>query len=147
MRSNTARSFGLALTVASLGLVSLATTRAQDQKPEKPPEKKTGFIGIQMDAVALETSPGGPPESAIRVVALVPGSPAEGAGVHPGDLVLALDDEGFKGVEVKDTVNVFRASRGASARTSSRARPARAPRGPRSCPTCARSSRRTWARS
>lgn len=93
--------------LAGLGLASLAS--AQDTEKKAEPEKKTGFIGIQMDAVALETSPGGPPESAIRVLALVPGSPGEAAGIKAQDLVLALDGEGFKGIEPKDAVNVFRA--------------------------------------
>lgn len=59
---------------------------------EAQPEKKIGFIGIQMDAVALE---GSPAKAAIRVLALVPGSPAEALGVRAGDLITRLDGEEF----------------------------------------------------
>ncbi len=62
------------------------------QEAEKQPEKKTGFIGIQMDAVAIE---GTPARAAIRVLALVPGSPAEALGIKAGDLLTKLDDEEF----------------------------------------------------
>ncbi len=57
---------------------------------EAQPEKKTGFIGIQMDAVAVE---GTPAKAAIRILALVPGSPAEALGIKAGDLITRLDDE------------------------------------------------------
>jgi hypothetical protein len=71
-----------------LVLLAAGVLLAQDAQPEK----KTGFIGIQMDGVALE---GSPTRSAIRVLALVPGSPAEALGVKAGDLITKLDDEEF----------------------------------------------------
>jgi len=55
---------------------------------ETKPEKKPGFLGIQMDAVAIE---GSPQKAAIRVLALVPGSPAEALGVKTGDLITRVD--------------------------------------------------------
>ena len=67
-------------------LLGAGVLLAQDAQPEK----KTGFIGIQMDAVALE---GTPAKAAIRILALVPGSPAEALGIKAGDLVTKLDDE------------------------------------------------------
>ncbi len=68
-------------------LVGMGVLFAQEVPAEKAPEKKTGFIGIQMDAVALE---GSPVRSAIRVLALVPGSPAAALGVKQGDIVTEL---------------------------------------------------------
>ena len=88
-----------------LVLAGLALERASSGQDAKPPEKKTGFIGIQMDAVAIE---GSPQKAAIRVVALVPGSPAEAVGVRQGDLILALNGEGFTGVDPANAVNLFR---------------------------------------
>jgi hypothetical protein len=100
------RPLAVVLALLALGGVSLAQDqKSPDKSQDKSPEKKTGFIGIQMDAVALE---GSPAVSAIRVAALVPGSPAEAAGILQGDLVLALDGEDFGGVDVKEVVNVFR---------------------------------------
>jgi membrane-associated protease RseP (regulator of RpoE activity) len=55
---------------------------------EAKPEKKPGFLGIQMDAVALE---GSPQKTAIRILALVPGSPAEALGIRAGDLITKID--------------------------------------------------------
>ena len=98
----------LPLGLVTLGLALAAPSRAQDggkETPKAPAEKPPGFIGIQMDAVALE---GSPARSAIRVVGLVPGSPAEAVGVKAGDLVLALDGQGFEGVPVGETVQRFR---------------------------------------
>jgi hypothetical protein len=69
-------------------LLGAGALLAQEAKPEKKP----GFIGIQMDAVAIE---GTPARSAIRVLALVPGSPAAALGVKQGDLVTKLDDQEF----------------------------------------------------
>ncbi|MEZ0230527.1 MAG: hypothetical protein ACAI25_18035, partial [Planctomycetota bacterium] len=78
----------LALPLLLLGAGVLLAQEAQ------PPtaEKKPGFIGVQMDAVALE---GSPARAAIRVLALVPGSPAEALGIRAGDLLTRLDDEEF----------------------------------------------------
>ena len=92
----------LPLALVLAGIAGVRASSGQDQKPE---EKKTGFIGIHMDAVAIE---GSPQTSAIRVLALVPGSPAEAVGVLQGDLILALNGQGFAGVAPADAVNVFR---------------------------------------
>lgn len=93
----------LPLLLLATGAASLA--RAQDVPAAPAAEKKTGFIGIQMDAVAVESSP---VKGAVRVLALVPGSPAEGVGVKPGDLILALDGQDFAGVPPRECVNRFR---------------------------------------
>src|SRR5437868_2080501 len=95
----TPRRLALPLALVSLGLAS-TSSRAQ----EKPPEKPTGFIGIQMDAVAVE---GTPARSAVRVLALVPGSPAVAVGLKPGDLLTALDGEELL-VPPEQAVTVFR---------------------------------------
>lgn len=81
-------------------LVLAGAILAQEAKPEKKP----GFLGIQLDGVAIE---GTPTRSAIRVLALVPGSPAAALGMRGGDLITKLEGEEFLAAP-NDAVTRFR---------------------------------------
>ncbi len=95
----------LARFVPVVALLLIGAAQAQDDKTEKPPEKKPGFMGIQTEGVAVE---GSPAKTALRVLGLVPGSPAVDAGVKTGDLILALDGEAFEGIQPAEAPVKFR---------------------------------------
>jgi S1-C subfamily serine protease len=54
-----------------------------------------GFLGVRAEAETTSVGPRRPrrdPEPLLRVVWVLPGSPAEAVGIRPGDQILALDD-------------------------------------------------------
>lgn len=56
-----------------------------------------GYIGIMMDEVMLEAGEGGEFSMGIRVLNVMMGSPAEKADLRAGDMIIALDGNGWKG--------------------------------------------------
>ncbi|MEZ5319432.1 MAG: S1C family serine protease [Vicinamibacterales bacterium] len=81
--------------IRGLGVVipaSIALAAARDVLAHGSP--KRGFLGLAGQAVRLtaaQAGAAGGAEEALLVMAVVPGSPAEAAGLGVGDLVLALD--------------------------------------------------------
>jgi S1-C subfamily serine protease len=70
-------------------------------------------LGIAGDQVALaqrlKVKTGLTQESAVRVVEVVPGSPAQAGGIVPGDVIVALDTEAVTGID--DIARVLDGSR------------------------------------
>ncbi|MBI5430529.1 MAG: PDZ domain-containing protein [Nitrosomonadales bacterium] len=65
-------------------------SRAGDMPPGAGEEK--GWLGIAMNPVALQAKePGAAPQQAVEAAKVMPGSPAETAGLRAGDLIVALD--------------------------------------------------------
>jgi hypothetical protein len=58
-----------------------------------------GYIGIVMAEEMLEAGEEGIAPMGIRVLAVMPGTPAEKADLRVGDMIIALDDKGWKGID------------------------------------------------
>lgn len=63
-----------------------------------------GGLGLE---VAME-------EGYIRVVSPIDDTPAEHAGIQPGDMIVKLNDKSVKGMTLRDAVNVMRGPKGSS---------------------------------
>jgi len=57
-----------------------------------------GYIGILMQEEILEAGGENDAPMGIRVLDVMPGTPAEKAGLRAGDLIVALDGSGWKGI-------------------------------------------------
>jgi len=57
-----------------------------------------GYIGILMQEEILEGGAEGEPPMGIRVLDVMPGTPAEKADLRVGDVITALDGQGWKGI-------------------------------------------------
>lgn len=57
-----------------------------------------GYIGILMQEVMLEAGGENDVPMGIRVLDVMPGSPAEKAGLQVGDMIVALDGDSWKGI-------------------------------------------------
>ncbi len=57
-----------------------------------------GYLGILMGEEILAAGAAGEPPMGIRVLDVMPGSPAKNADLRQGDLIIALDGKGWKGV-------------------------------------------------
>ena len=57
-----------------------------------------GYIGILMQEEMLEAGGENDAPMGIRVLDVMPGTPAEKAGLRAGDLIVALDGSGWKGI-------------------------------------------------
>lgn len=57
-----------------------------------------GYIGILMQEEILEGGAEGEPPMGIRVLDVMPGTPAEKADLRAGDIITALDGKGWKGI-------------------------------------------------
>lgn len=86
------RSFVTALLAGLVLCGSAALTRADDDKDKKMDDKKAepaakrGFLGIRFQAG----------EGEIKIEDVVPDSPAEKAGLKPGDVVVRVDKKDVK---------------------------------------------------
>src|SRR5579872_4193230 len=70
-----------------------------------PAEKKQPYVGVYTEGVTLE---GEPARTAIRIIGIFPGSPAETAGLKVGDVIVELEGKPFA-VAPAQAPNDFRA--------------------------------------
>ncbi len=75
------------------------------QKNEELEERLQGkFEGVGME-VGLR-------EGEIRVISPIPNTPAERAGMRPGDVIIAVDEKSTKGMSIEEAVSIIRGPRG-----------------------------------
>jgi hypothetical protein len=68
-------------------------SRALRVRPPAPPEPEPGYLGVDVDPVQVQPEPGSSGSLRSRVKRVVPASPAERAGLRPGDVILSVDGE------------------------------------------------------
>jgi len=94
--------------VASLGdRHTVFLTPAQADMFNEDLEGKFGGIGVTVSMTE---------EGQLRVVKLIPGAPAEQAGLEPGDMILEVDGKPIKGMDLAQAIALIRGPQGTEVR-------------------------------